>query len=146
MTYGLCPKTPCPTHEQSVFLGSAMGPSNKPLVLLIEDDAASAEALSLILRDWGAEVAHAAHAGTLRDALAGRHAAVRYIIADFNLGAGRDGVSLAQDVAAAAPSSRVLVLSGCFNGSASAAAQQAGFDMMHKPARADAILAWLERR
>jgi len=145
MTCGLCPQTPCPTREQSVFLGAAMATSSKPLVLLIEDDAASAEALSLILRDWGADVAHTDHAEGLRDALAGRDAVVRYIIADFNLGAGPDGVSLAQNAAAAAPSSRVLVLSGCFNGSASAAAERAGFEMMHKPARADAILAWLER-
>jgi ActR/RegA family two-component response regulator len=122
-----------------------MAPRDKPLVLLIEDDAASAEALILILRDWGADVAHADRADALAEALAGRAAAVRYIIADFNLGAGPDGVSLARDVAASAPSSRVLVLSGCFNGSASAAAERAGFDMMHKPARADAILAWLDR-
>jgi DNA-binding NtrC family response regulator len=118
---------------------------DKPFVLVIEDDAASAEALSLILRDWGAEVAHADHASTLDAALGARADAVRFIIADFNLGSGPDGVSLARAVSAVAPGSRVLVLSGSFAGRANNAAEQAGFDVMHKPARADAILAWLER-
>jgi DNA-binding NtrC family response regulator len=120
--------------------------TDKPFILLIEDDAASAEALSMILNDWGAEVAHAADARALGAALGARAAAVRYIITDFHLGGGPDGISLATHVAAGAPGSRVLVLSGSFHGKASAAAQQAGFDIMHKPARADAILAWLERR
>ena len=121
-------------------------PADKPFVLLIEDDAASAEALAMILSDWGAEVAHAADAGALGSALGSRAAHVRYIITDFHLGGGPDGISLAARIAADAPGSRVLVLSGSFHGKASAAAQRAGFDIMHKPARADAILAWLERR
>ncbi len=37
----------------------------KPLALVIEDDASSAEALSLILRDWGADVLHAGDANDL---------------------------------------------------------------------------------
>lgn len=122
-----------------------MAVPEKPFVLVIEDDAVSAEALSMILHDWGAEVAHAPHADALDEVLGSRVAAVRYIIADFHLGTGPDGVSLARDVAAAAPGSRVLVLSGSFHGRARVAAQEAGFDMMPKPARADAILAWLER-
>jgi DNA-binding NtrC family response regulator len=121
-------------------------PTEKPFVLLIEDDAASAEALSMILRDWGAEVAHAADANALGAALGARAAGVRYIITDFHLGGGPDGISLARRIAAGAPEARVLVLSGSFHGKASAAAHQAGFEIMHKPARADAILAWLERR
>lgn len=117
----------------------------KPFVLLLEDDAASAEALAMILRDWGAEVAHAAHGRELTRALNGRSHSIRFVIADFNLGDGPDGVSLAQQVANLAPQSRVLVLSGSFHGRASAAAQDAGFTFMRKPARADAILAWLEQ-
>ena len=122
-----------------------MSATEKPFVLVIEDDAVSAEALSMILHDWGAEVAHAPDAGALDEALGSRATSVRYIITDFHLGAGPDGVSLARDVAASAPGSRVLVLSGSFHGRASIAAREAGFDMMPKPARADAILAWLER-
>lgn len=121
-----------------------MSPS-KPFVLLIEDDAASAEALGMILLDWGAEVAHAAHAGAVDAAIGARAPAVHYIIADFHLGRGPDGVSLARRVCAAAPGSRVLVLSGSFHGKAVRAARAAGFAFMQKPARADAIIAWLEQ-
>lgn len=117
----------------------------KPFVLLIEDDAASAEALGMILRDWGADVAHAEHAGTLPAALGDRSTTVRYIITDYHLGPGPDGITLAKAISAGAPGSRVLVLSGSFNGKATIAAERAGFELMHKPARADAILAWLER-
>lgn len=35
-----------------------MTKQDAPLVLLVEDDPAAAEALLLILRDWGAEVIH----------------------------------------------------------------------------------------
>jgi len=120
--------------------------ATKPFVLLIEDDVASAEALSMILRDWGAEVAHAPDASALHQAWGARASTVHFIIADFHLGGGPDGVSLAQNVRASAPKSRVLVLSGSFHCKAIVAAQAAGFHFMNKPARADAILAWLEER
>ncbi|HET9230407.1 MAG TPA: response regulator [Vitreimonas sp.] len=114
------------------------------LVLLVEDDAAAAEALLLILRDWGAEVIH----GLGGDALAaanGRLNEVRWIITDFNLGKGEDGISLVKRLRTAAPAARVLVLSGSFTGRATAEAAQAGFDVMQKPARAKSIIEWLER-
>ena len=114
------------------------------LVLLVEDDAAAAEALLLILRDWGAEVIH----GPGGDALAavnGRLNEVRWIITDFNLGKGEDGISLVKRLRTAAPTARVLVLSGSFTGRATAEAAQAGFDVMQKPARAKSIIEWLER-
>ena len=120
--------------------------ADKPFVLLIEDDAASAEALAMILADWGAEVAHAANARALENLLAAKRAVPRFVITDFHLGAGPDGVSLAQHITAAAPGVRVLVLSGSFHGKASAAAQRAGFAIMQKPARAEAIIAWLEAK
>ena len=120
--------------------------TKKPFVLLIEDDLASAEALSMILRDWGADVGHAQDAAALPQALGPSGGRVHCIITDFHLGDGPDGVSLAQSVRVFAPHSRVLVLSGSFHGKAIVAAQAAGFHFMHKPARADAILAWLEER
>jgi DNA-binding NtrC family response regulator len=114
------------------------------LVLLVEDDAAAAEALLLILRDWGAEVIH----GLGGDALAAaneRLNEVRWIITDFNLGKGEDGISLVKRLRTAAPAARVLVLSGSFTGRATAEAAQAGFDVMQKPARAKSIIERLER-
>lgn len=114
-----------------------------PLALIIEDDASSAEALALILSDWGAEVAHAAGDAALRT-FEPRLSELRWIITDFHLGAGPDGVTLVKRLAQLAPQARVLVLSGSFHGRATTAAANAGFDVMQKPARADAIVAWLE--
>ncbi len=119
--------------------------NDKPLALIIEDDPGSAEALALILRDWGAEVAHGVSSEGVAVALGQRAADVRWIITDFHLGAGPDGVTLVQTLARSAPQARVLVLSGSFHGRATAAAADAGFEVMQKPARAEAIVAWLER-
>lgn len=120
--------------------------TSKPsrLALLIEDDAAAAEALLLILRDWGAEVVHGP-GGEVIDAIRHRLGDVRWIITDFHLGQAEDGISLVKRLRAEAPGARVLVLSGSFTGRATAEAAQAGFDVMQKPARAKAIIEWLEK-
>jgi DNA-binding response OmpR family regulator len=118
--------------------------SSKPLALIIEDDPTSAEALAFILRDWGADVLHAATDRAV-DAMAPRFAELRWIITDFHLGAGPNGVTLVQRLATLAPQARILVLSGSFHGRASAEAADAGFDVMQKPARAVTFVGWLER-
>jgi DNA-binding NtrC family response regulator len=115
------------------------------LVLLVEDDAAAAEALVLILRDWGAEVIHGPDSQALLGAVGGRLGDVGWIITDFHLGSGEDGISVVKGLRSAAPSARVLVLSGSFSGRATEDAAQAGFDVMQKPARAKSIIEWLER-
>lgn len=120
-------------------------PEQKPLVLVIEDDAAAAESLLLILRDWGAEVVHGQDGPAVIAALGPRIAEVQWIITDFHLGHETDGVTLVKRLRDSAPDARVLVLSGSFSGLATADAAKAGFDVMHKPARARAIIDWLER-
>jgi DNA-binding NtrC family response regulator len=117
----------------------------KPLVVVIEDDPASSEALSLILRDWGADVVTAASANAAVAALGARAAETSAIITDYNLGPGPDGVSGVRTLALLAPAARVLVLSGSFHGKATRAAAKAGFELMSKPANAEAIIAWLTR-
>ena len=117
----------------------------KPLALIIEDDARAADALGLILADWGAEVLHLQGESDLARRLDNGLGDVRWIITDFHLGDGLDGVALVQGLKAQAPQARVLVLSGSFPGKASAAAEKAGLEIMPKPARAAAIVAWLER-
>lgn len=115
----------------------------KPLALVIDDDDAAGDALSIVVRDWGADVVlcrSAAAAAALGDSAA----RARWIIADFNLGAGATGVDVARGLADTASSARVLVLTACTGGRAEAAAAAAGFSIMHKPARAEAIHAWLE--
>lgn len=116
----------------------------KPLALVIEDDAPSAEALCMILSDWGAEVLQG-DSGEAVAPLSGHFHALRWIITDFHLGSGLDGVSVVKRLKKSAPRARVLVLSGSFHGRATLAAQEAGFEVMQKPARADTIVAWLER-
>ena len=117
----------------------------RPLVVIIEDDKHSADALALILTDWGADVVHGASPKEALEALGSRADAVGWIITDFHLGPGPDGVSLLPTLARAAPRARILVLSGSSHGRANSAAARAGLELMRKPARAEAIVAWLER-
>lgn len=117
----------------------------KPLVIIIEDDPASAEALALILRDWGAEVLHGVATAPIQASLAGRDGEVRWIITDFHLGEGADGVTVVRELTAKTPNARVLVLTGSFQGRAGAVARDAGFEVMEKPALAKKIVDWLER-
>lgn len=117
----------------------------RPLILIIEDDPQSGEALALILRDWGAEVARCESAESVDAEMGERWSELACIITDFHLGRGPDGVTLVQRLTRLAPRARVLVLSGSFHGRATAAAARAGLEVMQKPARAEAIVAWLER-
>jgi ActR/RegA family two-component response regulator len=117
----------------------------KPLVVVIEDDLACADALGLILDDWGAEVVVGGSAAEIAATLGLRSASVGWIITDFNLGDGPDGITGLRPLTLAAPRARILVLSGSFRGQAAKAAQAAGLDVMSKPADRDAIVTWLER-
>lgn len=120
-------------------------PTGKPLVLVLEDDAVVADALTLTLSDWGAEVCHGLSLGALLERAGARIHEALFIITDFHLGPGPDGISLAPTLLAAAPRARILVVSGSLNGRAYDAAQRAGYECLQKPARAADIIAWLER-
>ena len=117
----------------------------KPLVIIFEDDDASADGLTLILQDWGAEVIRAAAVAPITDLLGQRVDDIACIITDFNLGPGPSGVALTQELLALAPSARVLVLSGSFHGRAALSAAAAGYEIMQKPATAASIIDWLEQ-
>jgi|CXWL01.1.fsa_nt_gi ActR/RegA family two-component response regulator len=116
-----------------------------PLVVIIEDDDASAEALSFVLRDWGADVVRGQDADAVLSQLGPAADRVDYIITDFNLGPGPNGVALTQSLIPHAPRARVLVLTGSFQGRAASVAAKAGFELMYKPAQAHDIIAWLQR-
>ena len=113
------------------------------LIAVIEDEPTSAEALAMVLRDWGAEVAVGAHANDIADQLGPRLAEVGWIITDFNPSDGRTGT--VDTIIAVATRARVLVLSGDLNRHATTVAAEVGFEVMDKPARPDKIVAWLER-
>lgn len=122
-----------------------MQDEKRRLILLIEDEAAAAEALLLILRDWGAEVIHSRDGASFSASARACIPEVRWIITDFYLGVGEDGIARVQRLRDAAPHARVLVLSGSFGGRGAVQAAEAGFDVMQKPARAKSIIEWLER-
>ena len=119
-------------------------PKQRPLILLLEDDAASAEALQLMLRDWGADVIHGLNADEVSAAAGERASQADIIIADFHLGAGRDGVTMASQLRQSALGARVLVLSGSTNDDAQCAAARASYTFMRKPALPRDIIAWLD--
>lgn len=121
-----------------------MAPQSR-IIAVIEDEPASAEALAMVLRDWGAEVAVGADPGDIAAQLGPRVAQIGWIITDFNLGDGPDDITRVDRITSSAPDARVLVLSGEMNRHAAAAASKAGFEVMDKPARPDKIVAWLER-
>lgn len=116
----------------------------RPLILLLEDDVASAEAMQLVLRDWGAEVVHGADAADIVSSAGAHTANADIIITDFHLPE-TNGVSAAQQLRKRAPKARVLVLSGSLNNDAKSAAKGAGYAFMRKPAPPRDIIAWLER-
>lgn len=117
----------------------------KPVVVIAEDDPASTEALAYVVRDWGAEAVFGLTTAAILQQLGPRRGAIA-IIVDYNLGPGPDGLTLARELLLHLPLARVLVLSGSFYGAAQRAVSRAGYDLMQKPARAEAIIAWLERR
>ncbi|HVY84707.1 MAG TPA: response regulator [Caulobacterales bacterium] len=115
----------------------------RPLAVVIDDDPEAAEALALTLRDWGADVVIAGNAAEALAQLGGSGEAVCWIITDFELD-GANGVDDVVPLVEASPWARVLVLSGAMR--FAEAADRAGFDKMSKPASADHILAWIEKR
>ena len=115
----------------------------RPLIFLLEDDRSAADALELVLRDWGADVVHGVNVGEVLTAGGRRDASM--IITDFHLSDDTNGVSLARELRDHAPQARVLVLSGSTSGEAQRAANDAGYAFMRKPAAPKDIIAWLER-
>lgn len=116
----------------------------RPLIFLLEDDIASAEAMQIVLRDWGADVVHGADADDIVSAAGSRASSARVIITDFHLPVA-DGVSAAKQLRKRAPGARVLVLSGSLNNDARRAAKGAGYTFMPKPTPMRDIIAWLDR-
>lgn len=116
----------------------------RPLIFLLEDDRAAADALQLVLRDWGADVVHGVNVGDVLSAGGPRARNASMIITDFHLSAETNGVSLARELRGHAPRARVLVLSGSTSDDAQCAARAAGYAFMPKPAPPKDIIAWLE--
>lgn len=137
--YAACPAA-VPLHD--VMLWPAMTP--RPLIFLLEDDRSAADALQLVLRDWGADVVHGVSAGDVIRAGGPRTHDASIIITDFHLSEKTNGVVVARELRGHAPRARVLVLSGSTSGEAQRAAKEAGYAFMRKPAAPKDIVAWLD--
>lgn len=118
--------------------------SAAPLAIVIEDDAEAADALSLLLADFGARAVVGLEGEDILDALGAHTKAVRWIIADYDLGPGPTGIVRADKLRRMLPQARVLVLTGAISDRPDRDARDAGYDIMRKPASPDAIVGWLE--
>lgn len=117
-----------------------------PLVAILEDDDASAEALEIILSDWGAEVVRALNVDQLSETLGPRVRELRHLISDYNIEGHPNGVEAASALRRLIPEVQILILTGTFRRRADAVVAAAGFDILFKPARAEEIIAWLEAK
>jgi len=117
--------------------------SSALIVAVLEDDPASADALALILSDSGHACVHGLTAEDILTKLDGDTTRLTAIIADFNIGDHPHGVDAATVLLRVAPHARVLILTGSMRKRGEAVARTIGYEVMYKPARADAIIGWL---
>lgn len=118
--------------------------TTSPIVVVMEDDPQSAEALALVLSDWGAEPIVGDRPEPVLARLGARASKISCIITDYQLGDGFTGMDAIRTLSKHAPAARVLVLTGAFDSRSQARSSAAGHDVIFKPAGADAIVAWLE--
>ena len=135
----LVSEAPAASHE--VVTTSAESLASK-LIAVIDDDAGISEALASLLRAWGATAVCARDGDELLRALSGRRPDA--VIADRNLGGGEDGFvvlnRLEERLGGTLPS---LIFTGEYNVNDQQRANDAGRRVLHKPVRAEALLAAL---
>lgn len=115
------------------------------LVVLLEDDPRSADALQTLLSDWGFECLRGETLGQILPALRDRAGEVRALISDYHLPDGATGVEAAQALEAIGIAPPTLLLTGTLRGSARRIAAAAGYVFMDKPASADRLRRWLHQ-
>jgi two-component system, sensor histidine kinase len=115
---------------------------DRKLIAIIDDDASVADAVSRLLRSYGAATVTAAHDDELLRLLGGRRPDA--VIADGHLGAGRDGFSalnrLEKELGGSLPS---LVLTGDDDFDVKRRADAEGRRLLHKPVWPDGLEAAL---
>lgn len=114
------------------------------LVLLLEDDRRSAEALAMLLDDWGYECIHGPSFEAALPAVRDRAGEVRAVISDYHLQGGETGIEAARMTAEHGIVAPVLLLTGTLRGAARRAAGSAGYRFMEKPVAPGALKAWLD--
>lgn len=114
------------------------------LVLLLEDDRRSAEALAMLLDDWGYECVHGPSFETAFRGVSERTGEVRAVISDYHLQDGATGIEAAQLTVENGIAAPILLLTGTLRGAARQAAGLAGYRFMEKPVAPERLKAWLD--
>ena len=139
---------------RSVTISKMMRPSleppvtqipRAPLVVVLEDDRRAADALILLLADWGYDCVHGESFTEAMAALDDRYAQVRAIISDFHLADGTTGIEAAEKARQRGIAAPVLMLTGTLRGAARRSAGAAGHQFMEKPVEADRLKRWLRK-
>ena len=115
------------------------------LVLVLEDDPRAAEALTMLLGDWGYQCAHAAGVDGLLPVMEQRAGEVVAIISDYHLQGGRTGLEAIEQARKAGVRAPALLLTATLRGEARRAAEAAGHRFMEKPVQADRVKVWLDK-
>jgi DNA-binding NtrC family response regulator len=118
---------------------------NAGLVLVLEDDRRSAEALAMLIEDWGYECVHGAEFAELLPTVTARAGEVCAIISDFHLQSGTTGIEAIAKASEAGLRAPVLLLTGTLHGEARRAATAAGHRFMEKPVLPERVRAWLKQ-
>lgn len=116
-----------------------------PLVIVLEDDRRAADALILLLADWGYDCVHGESFEEAMAALGDRAVQVRAIISDFHLVDGTTGIEAAETARQRGIAAPVLMLTGTLRGAARRSAAAAGHQFMEKPVDADKLKRWLRK-
>lgn len=113
-----------------------------PLVLILENDPASAAALEMLVGDLGYDTLTGSSLAALPE-LTEKASGAAAIIADYHLqdGTGVDAIARLSQAGVQAP---VLLMTGTLKGKAREAAVLAGHRFVEKPAEPRTIIDWLQ--
>jgi two-component system, sensor histidine kinase len=115
------------------------------LVLVLEDDARAADALALLIEDWGYECVHAAEFDELIPTIEARRSDVRGLITDFHLENGTTGLDAIAGIREMGLDAPVLLLTGTLRGKARRDAAEGGHSFMEKPVAPDRLKRWIDQ-
>lgn len=116
-----------------------------PLVLILEDDLRSADALAMLLADWGYECLQGDTLEAVLPIVRSRAGDIRAVISDYHLASGTTGVDAAKALKALGVTAPVLLLTGTLRGEARRSATAAGHRFMDKPASPQQLQGWLQQ-
>jgi DNA-binding NtrC family response regulator len=119
--------------------------AKSPLVLILEDDVRSADALAMLLADWGYECLQGETLEAVLPIVRDRAGEFRAVISDYHLASGTTGVDAAKAMKALGVAAPVLLLTGTLRGQARRTAADAGYRFMEKPAPPEHLKAWLQQ-